>query len=88
MLSPLPVGEPIFKYGTPYTLLTLSKLPIENGTTAVLTFLVVLGFGTSTIVDPTRSISNPLTYAVPAETLTHIKSSLGSFPCSVFWPSL
>ena len=44
---------------------------------------VVLGFGTSIIVDPTRSTSKPLTYAVPAEILTHAKSELGVFPSSV-----
>ena len=70
-------------YGVPATLLIFKRLPIVNGTTDPGILLVVLGFGTSTTVDPTRSISYPLTYAVPAETFTETKSSLGVFPSSV-----
>ncbi len=52
------------------------------------TLFVVLGFSTSIIVEPTRSTSNPLTYAVPAETLTPTKSLVGVLPWSVTSSSL
>ena len=55
--------------GVPDVLLTLSKLPSSNGTRAVFTVWVSLGFCTSKIVDAGILISYPRTYAVPGETL-------------------
>ena len=65
------------------TLLTFITLPILNGIDAVLTVFVSLGFSTSTTVVPGKDTSKPLTYALPGDNLTHIKSSSGLFPLSV-----
>ena len=70
--------------GDPETLLTLITLPILNGIDAALTVLVSLGFSTSTTVVPGKYTSKPFTYALPGDNFTHIKSSEGSFPLSVF----
>ena len=69
--------------GTPVTLFTLSKLPISNGIVTLDSFWVSLGFSTSIIVVETFSTSYPLTYAFPGDILKHIKSSDGTFLCSV-----
>ena len=45
---------------------------------------VSLGFSTSKTVVPGNATSNPLTYALPGDNLTHIKSSDGLAPWSVF----
>ena len=74
--------------GTPWTLLTFIKLPILNGIDAPWSVVVSLGLSTSKIVVPAKSTSYPLTYAVPEETLTQAKSSLGSLSCSVFCSSV
>ena len=50
-----------------------------NGTDVALTDLTSLGLSTSITVDGT-STSKPLTYALPGDNLTHIKSSVGVFP--------
>ena len=63
-------------------------LPGENGIPESLIVFVALGLSISTIVDPTKSISNPLTYAVPADTFTDNESSDGIFPSSVIWSDL
>ena len=74
--------------GVPCTLLTFILFPNAKGTKAESTFPLSLGFSTSNIVVPALSISNPLTYALPGDTLTAIKSSVGSIPWSVFWSDL
>ena len=56
-----PDVSPILMNGTPDTLLTLRRLPMLNGITDPSIVFVVLGFGTSTTVAPTRSTSYPLT---------------------------
>ena len=76
-------ASPILINGVPATLLTLNMLPGENGIPESLIVFVALGLSISTIVDPTKSISNPLTYAVPADTFTDNESSDGIFPSSV-----
>ena len=40
---------------------------------------------TSTTVVPGKDTSYPLTYALPGDNFTHIKSSSGLFPLSVNW---
>ena len=75
--------SPTLINGVPATLLTLNMLPGENGIPESLIVFVALGLSISTIVDPTKSISNPLTYAVPADTFTDNESSDGIFPSSV-----
>ena len=71
------------KTGVPDTLLTRIKVPISNGTNAVFTLPLSLGFSKSTIVVPGVLTLNPLTYAFPELTSRHAKSSDGVFPCSV-----
>ena len=71
--------------GAPRTLFTLIRLPILNGIDAFFIVFVVLGFSTSMTVVPGKDTSYPLTYAVPGDNFTHIKSSLGTFPSSVAW---
>ena len=83
LVAPPLAGVPILIYGVPYTLLTRIKLPTANGIDAVVRGLVSLGFGTSIIVEPTWSTSNPLTYAVPADTLMPMFFSSGTLPSSV-----
>ena len=74
--------------GVPWTLFTLKALPILNGIDAVFTDFVSLGFWISRTVVPGNLTSNPLTYAVPGDSLTHIISSEGVFPSSVNWFSV
>ena len=69
--------------GAPVTLFTLIKLPIENGIDAFFIVFVDLGFSTSITVVPGKETSKPLTYALPGDNFTHIKSSFGTFPLSV-----
>ena len=71
-----------------YLLLTLILFPSANGIKDDSTFSLSLGFSTSSIVVAALSISNPLTYALPEDTLTAIKSSVGVFPWSVVWVDL
>ena len=82
------VFPPMLMKGEPVTLFTLITLPILNGIDAVFTSLVSLGFSTSTTVLPGKDTSKPLTYALPGDNLTHIKSSSGLFPLSVNWFSV
>ena len=70
------------------TLLTFRILPILNGTNAWFIVFVSLGLSTSNTVVPGNVTSNPLTYALPGDNLTHIVSSDGSLPSSVFWSSV
>ena len=70
--------------GAPDTLLTLKLFPISKGMFTFDTDWVFLGFSTSKIVVEIFSTSYPLTYAFPGDTFTHIKSSEGVFPWSVF----
>ena len=79
-LVPVP---PILIKGVPCTLLTLNKLPILNGIDKLSIVFVVLGLLTSKTVVPDKSTSNPLTYALPGDNLTHIKSASGVLPSSV-----
>ena len=79
---------PMLIRGVPVTLLTLITLPISNGINAESTVFVSLGFSTSKTVVPDKSTSNPLTYALPGDSLTHIKSSLGIFCWSVVLSSV
>ena len=65
-------------------MLTLNRLPILNGTLDDFIVLVSLGLSTSRTVVPGKGTSNPLTYALPGDNLTHIKSSVGVPPSSVF----
>ena len=62
------------------TLLSLNLLPILNSTFAESISLLSLGLATSTTVVPPLSTSYPLTYALPGDNLTHIKSSVGLLP--------
>ena len=67
-------------YGVPKTLFTFKLLPILKGTDVAPIDFTSLGFSTSTTVVPGKYTSNPLTYALPGESLTHIKSSDGVLP--------
>jgi len=82
-LTTLENAPPILIKGDPVTLLTLIKLPISNGTKDVSTFSISLGLSISNTVVPVTSTSKPFIYALPGESLTHIKSSKGVFPSSV-----
>ena len=73
--------------GVPCTLLIFNFVPNSKGTSELSVLSVSLGFSTSTIVVDIVSISYPFTYAVPADTLTAIKSSDGVLPWSVCCPS-
>ena len=66
----------------PLTPFNLSLLPNLKENDSVIFSEVSLGFATS-IYSPAILYSNPLTYAVPGETLTTAKSSFGVFPSLV-----
>ena len=70
---------PTLSQGVPLTLFNLINVPNSNGIFEDVVGSVVLGLLTSRTVVLTLSISYPLTYALPGDTHTAIKSSDGLF---------
>ena len=73
--------------GDPWTLFNLNRVPSLKLTFAVLNSSLSLGLSTSITDVLGFSISCPLTYAFPGDTLTHMKGSAGIFFWSVNSPS-
>ena len=69
--------------GDPWTLFSLNKVPSLKFTFEFLNSSLSLVLSTSMIVVPDFSISYPLTYALPGDTLSANKSSDGVAPWSV-----
>ena len=69
--------------GVPLTLFNLNSVPSLKFTFAFSNSCFSLGLSISITVVPDLSISRPLTYAFPGDTLTHIKDSSGIFLWSV-----